>query len=300
MKTLFINGKVALPNDIISAEVLIADGKISAIGQDLQAQVGTTDQVIDLAGQILAPGLVDIHVHFRQPGFTAKETVKTGSSAAAHGGFTTVCAMPNLEPVPDNAEQFKKMLVLNHNDGAVHIKQYATITMNRVDGQLVDFEELKNAGAFGFSNDGAGIQTAKEMYDAMQAAQAVDLPICAHVEDAALKGNGVMNAGPVADSLGLPGILGISETAQLARDLVLAGATGVHYHVCHVSTAQSVDLIRQAKAAGVHVTAEASPHHLFLDETMITYDNPMLKMNPPLRRPEDRQALLIGLLDGTI
>ncbi|WP_125605723.1 dihydroorotase [Lapidilactobacillus bayanensis] len=300
MKTLLINGYVALPTEVIQADVLLDAGKISTIGQNLQDQINGADQVIDLAGQVLAPGLIDLHVHFRQPGFTDKETVRTGSLAAAHGGFTTVCAMPNLEPVPDNVEQFKKMLVLNHDDGVVHIKQYATITMNRVAGQLVDFQELKNAGAFGFSNDGSGIQTAKEMYDAMQAAQAVALPICAHVEDAALKGNGVMNAGPVADKLGLPGIPTISETAQLARDLVLAAETGVHYHVCHVSTAQSVDLIRRAKAAGVRVTAEVSPHHLFLDETMITYDNPMLKMNPPLRRPEDRQALLNGLLDGTI
>lgn len=300
MKTLLTNGYIALPTEIIQADLLIEDGHVAAIRSDLKEQTSEIDRVVDLAGNLVAPGLIDIHVHFRQPGFTAKETVKTGSLAAAHGGFTTVAAMPNLEPVPDNAEQFKKMLVLNQTDGLVHIKQYATITLDRVEGELVDFQELKDAGAFGFSNDGSGIQTAAEMFAAMQAAQKVDLPICAHVEDAALKGDGVMNAGTIADKLGLPGIPEISETAQLARDLVLAGATGVHYHVCHVSTATSVDLIRQAKAAGVNVTAEVSPHHLFLDETMITSDNPMLKMNPPLRTPADRQALLIGLLDGTI
>lgn len=300
MKTLLTNGRVILPTGQEATDILIEDGRIKAIGSELDQELATTDQIIDVAGNIVAPGLIDVHVHFRQPGFTAKETIKTGSLAAAHGGFTTVAAMPNLIPVPDNANQFQKMLTLNREDGVVHIKQYATITLNREDGPLVDFQALKEAGAFGFSNDGSGIQTATEMVAAMQAAHEVDLPICAHVEDAGLKGDGVMNAGATADKLGLPGIPEISETAQLARDLVLAGATGVHYHVCHVSTATSVDLIRQAKAAGVHVTAEASPHHLFLDETMITTDNPMLKMNPPLRRPEDRQALLAGLLDGTI
>jgi dihydroorotase len=165
---------------------------------------------------------------------------------------------------------------------------------------LVDFKALKEAGAVAFSNDGNGIQTAETMYQAMLQIKEVGLPLAAHVEDESLMQHGVMNQGTVAEKLGLPGISELAETAQLARDLEIARNTGAYYHVCHVSKARSVELIRRAQRDGVHVTAEVAPHHLFLDETMISMDNPMMKMNPPLRTLEDRQALLGGLLDGTI
>ena len=182
----------------------------------------------------------------------------------------------------------------------VHIAQYAAVTKDRQGEQVVDFQALKDAGAFAFSDDGSGIQTAGEMYQAMQGAAQVGLPIAAHVEDNSLLFGGIMNAGQRADELGLPGAPSVSESAQVARDLVLAKATGVHYHICHVSTKESVELVRLAKAHGVNVTCEVSPHHLLLADKDIPANNSYYKMNPPLRHEDDRQAVIKGLLDGTI
>ncbi|MFD1318601.1 dihydroorotase [Loigolactobacillus zhaoyuanensis] len=297
MNYLLKNGQLLVDERLQAQDVLVVDGKIAAIGADLEA---TTATVIDLHGDFISPGLVDLHVHLRDPGQTYKETIKTGSQAAAHGGFTFVGAMPNLTPVPDNAAQIQKMVVRNQAEAVIRIGQYATITEQRTAGKLVDFPALKAAGAFAFSNDGSGIQDADTMYQAMRAAKAVNLPLAAHVEDDSLLHGGVMNAGAKADELGLPGISNVVETAQLARDLVLAQATGVHYHVCHVSTAESVQMIRLAKQAGVQVTCEVTPHHLLLSDRDIPADQGNYKMNPPLRSEHDRQALIAGLIDGTI
>lgn len=290
--TAFVNGQ------LIKADVLIADKKIKAIGADLPTD--GVDEVIDARGKLVAPGLVDVHVHFRDPGQTYKETVATGSRAAAHGGFTTVGAMPNVDPVPDTPDKVRAMIKHNEEDGVVHIAQYAAVTKDRQGEQVVDFQALKDAGAFAFSDDGSGIQTAGEMYQAMQGAAQVGLPIAAHVEDNSLLFGGIMNAGQRADELGLPGAPSVSESAQVARDLVLAKATGVHYHICHVSTKESVELVRLAKAHGVNVTCEVSPHHLLLADKDIPANNSYYKMNPPLRHEDDRQAVIKGLLDGTI
>lgn len=290
--TAFVNGQ------LIKADVLIADKKIKAIGADLPTD--GVDEVIDARGKLVAPGLVDVHVHFRDPGQTYKETVATGSRAAAHGGFTTVGAMPNVDPVPDTPDKVRAMIKHNEEDGVVHIAQYAAVTKDRQGEQVVDFQALKDAGAFAFSDDGSGIQTAGEMYQAMQGAAQVGLPIAAHVEDNSLLFGGIMNAGQRADELGLPGAPSVSESAQVARDLVLAKATGVHYHICHVSTKESVELVRLAKAHGVNVTCEVSPHHLLLADKDIPVNNSYYKMNPPLRHEDDRQAVIKGLLDGTI
>lgn len=290
--TAFVNGQ------LIKADVLVADTKIKAIGENLVTD--GVDQVIDASGKLVAPGLVDVHVHFRDPGQTYKETVATGSRAAAHGGFTTVGAMPNVDPVPDTPDKIQAMIKHNHEDGVVHIAQYASVTKNRQGQQVVDFQAMKDAGAFAFSDDGSGIQTAGEMYQAMKGAAQVNLPIAAHVEDNSLLFGGIMNAGKRADELGLPGAPSVSESAQVARDLVLAKATGVHYHICHVSTKESVELVRLAKAHGVHVTCEVSPHHLLLADRDIPANNSYYKMNPPLRHEDDRQAVIKGLLDGTI
>ncbi|MHA3066127.1 dihydroorotase [Lacticaseibacillus saniviri] len=279
------------------SDMQIVDGRIAHIGHDLAVQ---DDQVIDGTGLTAAPGFIDVHVHFREPGFTRKETIKTGSQAAAHGGYTTVVAMPNLDPVPDNINDLKQLLDKNRTDGVVHIEQFAPMTKALTTTDLVDFTALKQLGALGFSNDGKGVQDAQTMLHAMQGAAKVNAPIAAHIEDESLVNHGVINAGPTATKLGLPGISNESESSQLARDLQLAASTGVHYHACHISTRQSVELIRHAKAAGVNVTAEVSPHHLLLDDSMILRDDPMFKMNPPLRSPEDRNALIIGLLDGTL
>ena len=297
MKTVLKNGYVLTAGQLQRADVLIDAGMIQDISPEIPA---SQNQVVSIVGQVILPGFVDVHVHFREPGYTDKETIATGSLAAAHGGYTTVFSMPNVQPVPDTPQRWLQMQQLNQQKGCIHIQQYASITRQRTGNELVDFKDLKQVGACGFSNDGSGVQTAATMYQAMQAAAQVHLPIAAHIEDDSLAHGGVMNAGFSAQKLHLPGIPAVSETAQLARDLELAAATGVHYHACHLSTAASVELVRAAKKRGVNVTAEVTPHHLLLDESMITTDNPLFKMNPPLRTLADRQALLSGLLDGTI
>lgn len=300
MNILIKDGNVFHNNQITQQDILVSDGRIRAIGRDLDALGEKVDRTINAAGKLVAPGLVDVHVHYREPGQTYKETIKTGSEAAAHGGFTTVCAMPNVDPAPDTPEKLRNMEKLNAQDGVVHIYQYATITKNRTSEEPVDYQALKDAGAIGFSNDGSGIQTAGAMMTAMEGIAATGLPLAAHVEDESLKLDGVMNAGDRAAKLGLPGIPGVAESSQVARDLLLAQATGVHYHICHVSTKESVALVRWAKQQGIPVTCEAAPHHMLLTEDDVTADEPNFKMNPPLRSEADRQAVIDGLLDGTI
>lgn len=300
MNILIKDGNVFHNNQITQQDILVSDGRIRAIGRDLDALGEKVDRTINAAGKLVAPGLVDVHVHYREPGQTYKETIKTGSQAAAHGGFTTVCAMPNVDPAPDTPEKLRNMEKLNAQDGVVHIYQYATITRNRTSEEPVDYQALKDAGAIGFSNDGSGIQTAGAMMTAMEGIAATGLPLAAHVEDESLKLDGVMNAGDRAAKLGLPGIPGVAESSQVARDLLLAQATGVHYHICHVSTKESVALVRWAKQQGIPVTCEAAPHHMLLTEDDVTADDPNFKMNPPLRSEADRQAVIDGLLDGTI
>lgn len=299
MRMLIKGGRCFVDGRLVDTDVLIKDGKIQALGKNLVAE-DSVNKLIDASGKLVAPGLVDVHVHFRDPGLTYKETVETGSKAAAHGGFTTVGAMPNVDPVPDTSEKMQQMIKHNQQTGVVHVAQYSSVTVNRQGDQPVDFQAMKDAGAFAFSNDGSGIQTAGTMYRAMEGAAKVGLPLAAHVEDNSLLFGGVMTAGKRAEELGLPGAPSVSESAQVARDLVLAKATGVHYHICHVSTKESVELVRLAKKEGVNVTCEVTPHHLLLADKDIPANNSYFKMNPPLRHEEDRQAVIEGLLDGTI
>ena len=284
-------------NELKLQDVLISEGKIAEIADEITTPA---TRIIDAQGALLTPGLVDVHVHFREPGFAYKETVATGSQAAARGGFTTVLAMPNLDPVPATPAAFTQIKANNEANGRVHIYQYAAISEGLTSADVSDMEALTADGAIAFTNDGKGVQTAATMLTAMQAAAKVNRPLVAHVEDESLVNGGVMNLGKRSKELGLPGIDPLAESSQLARDLVIAKATGVHYHVAHISTKESVDLVRFAKSQGVQVTAEVSPHHLLLDETDITGDNAYFKMNPPLRTPTDRQAVIAGLLDGTI
>ncbi|MGX7162888.1 dihydroorotase [Enterococcus massiliensis] len=298
MKTLIKNGKIiSHDNQLIPVEIWIEEGKIKAIGTAFDT---VFDEEFDAQGQLITQGLVDVHVHLREPGYTYKETIKTGSKAAARGGFTTVCAMPNLDPVPDTAEKLTAVYEIIKKDAVVNILQYAPITEKLRSEVLTDQKALKKAGAFAFTNDGVGVQTAGTMYLAMKAAAANNMALVAHTEDESLLFGGVMHAGNKAKELDLPGILSATESSQIARDLLLAEETGCHYHVCHVSTKESVRVIRDAKKAGIHVTAEVSPHHLILNENDIPNDFGYWKMNPPLRGKEDQEALIEGLLDGTI
>lgn len=299
MKTLIQNGTVYTNGQLIHADVLVDDDKVQAIGDfaDMADEVG---HIINATDKLVAPGLVDVHVHYRDPGQTQKETIKTGTAAAAHGGFTTVGAMPNVDPTPDTPERVAHMAKRNKAEGLVHIAQFATITTGRSGDQLVDFAGVKKAGAFAVSNDGSGVQTAGTMYKAMEGAAKAGLPLAAHVEDNSLLFDGVVNESNRAHELGIPGAPSVSESAQVARDLVLAKATGVHYHICHVSTKESIEMVRFAKQQGVNVTCEATPHHLLLADKDIPAGNTNYKMNPPLRHEEDRQALVNGLLDGTV
>ncbi|BAK21610.1 dihydroorotase [Melissococcus plutonius ATCC 35311] len=299
MKTLIKNGTIVdKKNKRISAAIWIEDNKIKAIGSTFDNE--NFDHVFDAKGQLITPGLIDIHVHLREPGFTYKETIKTGSRAAARGGFTTVCAMPNLNPVPDTPEKLQKIYDIIKQESIVKILQYAPITEELNSEVLTNQKALKKANAFAFTNDGVGVQNAGVMYLAMKNAASLNMPLVAHTEDNSLLFGGVMHEGERSKELNLPGILGIVESSQIARDIMLAKETGVHYHICHVSTRESVQLVCEAKHAGIHVTAEVSPHHLLLTDQDIPEDHGFWKMNPPLRSEQDQKALIEGLLDGTI
>lgn len=302
MRTLIKNGRmIKKDNELEKCDIWIEDDLIYAIGQSFENQLFSFDKVYDAKNHLVSPGLIDVHVHFREPGFEYKETIKTGSLAAAHGGFTQVCAMPNLNPVPDTTDKMKKMLEKIAQRAIVKVYQYAPITKNREsEVELVDFSALKDAGAWNFSNDGSGIQTAGTMYRAMVAAAKVGKTIVAHTEDNSLLNGGVMRFGPRSHALGIPGTLPIVESSQVARDLLLARQAGCHYHVCHISTKETVRMIRAAKRAGINVTCEVTPHHLLLTDEDIIEDNAKWKMNPPLGSKADQEALILGLLDGTI
>ena len=277
-------------------DVLIEDGRIKEIGQNLS----TTGEVIDCQGYLLVPGLVDVHVHLREPGFEHKETIKTGTKAAARGGFTTICPMPNTKPIIDDTEKLKTLNDKIKSDAAIEVLPYVSITKGLKGDELVDFKALKERGAFAFTDDGVGVQSADMMYRAMQEAAKLDMAIVAHTEENSLIYGGAIHLGKKSEELGVPGIPNITEAVQIARDVLLAEAANCHYHICHVSCKESVRVIRDAKKAGIKVTAEVTPHHLVLDENDITEKDPNFKMNPPLRSSEDRQALIDGLKDGTI
>lgn len=279
-------------------DIFIVDKKINLIGQDLTCHADVT---LDAGGRLVTPGLIDVHVHLREPGYEYKETIKTGTEAAARGGFTTICAMPNVDPEPDTVDNLKRILAIIARDALVKVKQYVPITKGLTSEDLTDQKELLRAGAFAFTNDGVGVQTAGTMFKAMQEAALLGTSIVAHTEDDSLLfGGGVMHEGKRNKELGLKGMLQLTESTQIARDVLLAEETGAHYHVCHVSSKESVRVIRDAKKAGINVTAEVSPHHLLLCEEDIPGDTSQYKMNPPLRGREDQEALLEGLLDGTI
>ncbi len=296
MLLLFSGGRVWRDGAFAEADVLVEEGRIAAVGS---VPVTPGARVVDCRGLCMLPGLVDVHVHLREPGFTAKETVATGTAAAAHGGYTVVCPMPNLSPAPDTPEHLAVELEAIRRNAAVRTLPYAAITRGQKGrGELVDFEALAPL-AVAFSDDGRGVQEGALMEEAMRRAAAVGKPIVAHCEAEELLCGGYIHDGEYCRAHGHKGISSESEWRQVERDIELAAKTGCRYHVCHVSTAESVALVRRAKARGLAVSCETAPHYLLLTDGDLREEG-RFKMNPPLRSAADRAALREGIADGTI
>ena len=279
-----------------AADVLLSDGRIVSIGDRISCPADAVS--IDLHKAVLFPGFVDVHVHLREPGFSYKETIRTGTLAAAHGGFAHVAAMPNLDPVPDCAAALAVQRAIIEKDALVHVHPYGAISVGEKGERLADLEGLA-PGVIAFSDDGRGVQSESLMREAMMQCRRLGKILAAHCEDNSLLHGGYIHDGAYARANSHRGICSESEWGPIARDLRLAKETGCAYHVCHVSTKESVALIRAAKRRGVDVTCETAPHYLtFTDEDL--QEDGRFKMNPPLRAREDRDALIEGLLDGTI
>ena len=276
--------------------------KLRKIGNEIAAPFIGDDSAayvcLNQSQYALLPGFCDVHVHFREPGFSYKETIESGSRAAACGGYTAVCTMPNLNPVPDSVEHLRVQEEIIRRDARIAVYPYAAITVGELGKELADLESLADR-VIAFSDDGHGVQDRGMMREAMQRAKALGKLIVAHCEDSSLLRGGYIHDGAYAKAHGHRGICSESEWGQIARDLELAAETGCGYHVCHISAKESVHVIREAKKSGVDVTCETAPHYLLLDENDLQEDG-RFKMNPPLRAREDREALLEGLTDGTI
>lgn len=298
MKLLLKNGKIVKANnELETCDVLIESKQIKKMASSISEPDA---EVIDLKGQLIIPGMVDLHVHLREPGGEHKETILTGTKAAAKGGFTTVAAMPNTRPVPDSVETLEDIKKRIEETSVIRVLPYAAITERQLGKQITDFQQLKDAGAFAFTDDGVGVQDAGVMLEAMKRASALDAAIVAHCEENTLINKGSVHEGVFSKKHGINGIPSVCESVHIARDVLLAEAANVHYHVCHISTKESVRVVRDAKKAGIRVTAEVTPHHLLLCDEDIPGLDANFKMNPPLRGKADRDALIEGLLDGTI
>ena len=297
MRTVYRNASIFEGGRFVTGDLVVDGGRIVSVGGE--AADGGADRTVDLGGLHLLPGLVDVHVHLREPGFTQKETIATGTAAAAHGGYTTVCAMPNLNPAPDSPATLGVELAAIGRDARVKVIPYGCITMGqRGAGELVDFAALA-PDVVGFSDDGRGVQSEALMEEAMRRAAAVRKPIVAHCEVDDLLRGGYIHDGEYCREHGHRGISSESEWRQVERDIALAERTGCQYPVCHVSTRESVELVRRARACGLAVSCETAPHYLLLcDEDL--QEEGRFKMNPPLRSRADRDALREGVLDGTI
>ena len=289
-------GRVFSGGKSFEADVVVCGDRIAEVTPDAAILPG--DKVVDCRGRWVSAGLVDLHVHLREPGFSSKETIATGTAAAAHGGFTTVCAMPNLEPAPDSLENLRRETAIIERDAVVKVLPYATITRRRAGREIVDFAALKPYVA-AFSDDGSGVQDDDMMLAAMRAAAANDCIIAAHCEVNSLLHGGYIHDGAYAAAHGHKGISSESEWRQIERDIRLAEQTGCRYHVCHISTKESVALIRDAKRSGVRITCETGPHYLTMCDADLREEG-RFKMNPPIRSAADRDALIEGAQDGTI
>ncbi len=298
-RILFKNALVVDPEHLTQqkSDVLIEEGRLKEIGK-ISAS-GFDGKIVDVGGKILCPGLIDMHVHFREPGREDEETIETGCDAAMAGGFTAVCPMPNTDPPADKAEVVEYMIKQARNL-LVDVFPIAAVTKGRRGEEIAEMGELVEAGAVAFSDDGDPVATAELMRRAMEYASMFNVPIIDHCEDKTLSCGGVMNEGAMSTRLGLPGIPGISEDVIVARDIQVARFTGARLHIAHISTAGAIELVRQAKKMGLPITCEVTPHHFTLtDEAVASYDT-NTKMNPPLRSKQDVEAILKGLQDGTI
>lgn len=297
MKLLIKNGRVLDPDSLLDGiyDVLIKDGKIFQIGKNMKEEA---DRVVDASNCYVMPGFIDLHVHLREPGFEHKETIKTGMEAAARGGFTTICAMPNTNPVIDSREMVEFVHNKSKEAGLIHVLQIGAVTKGQEGKELADLKEMKEAGAPGISEDGKSVMNTGLYKKAMEAAAELNMPVFAHCEDKELAPQGVMNEGRKSKELDVPGISNAVEDIIVARDILLAKETGAKLHLCHCSTKDSVAMVRLAKEDGIGVTAEVCPHHFTLTDEDILGRNTNYKMNPPLRSREDVDALKCGLRDG--
>lgn len=300
LKTLLIrNGRVIDPSQNMEhdCDVFLSEGRVAAVGA---AAPPSAEQVLDAHGLLVVPGLIDMHVHLRTPGMERAETIETGTRAAAAGGFTALACMPNTAPPLDSDTLVRGVLHEAQQSGCCRVYPMGAITKGRQGRELAEIGRMQRSGAVAFSDDGDGIQDAGVCLKAMQYVAMHDALFVQHCEDISLAGGGCMHAGPTCTRLGLPGIPGLAEEVMVERDIRLAEAAGVRYHMCHVSTAGAVDLIRKARARGLHVSTEICPHHLLLtDEACSGYDT-NFKMNPPLRSAADVAACVEGVRDGTI
>lgn len=298
-KILFTNAHVVDPEKLSEQkqDVVIEDGKLKEIGKIDSS--GFSGKVVDLNGLVLCPGLIDMHVHLREPGGEHKETIETGCDSAMAGGFIGVCPMPNTNPAADNPKVVE-FIKKRSKDLLVDVFPIAAVTKNRAGAELTEMEALVEAGAVAFSDDGDPVATAGILRSAMENAKKLDVPIIEHCEDKSLSGNWAMNEGVVSARLGLPGIPGIAEEVMVSRDIQVAEFTVAKIHIAHISTAKAVDLVRQAKKRGVQVTCEVMPHHFILTEEAVIKQGTNAKMSPPLRTQEDVDAMLKGLQDGAI
>ncbi|MBB6673195.1 dihydroorotase [Cohnella nanjingensis] len=303
MTTWILNGLTLNPEtgETEKKHLRIENGAVAEWADGASAPDTAGTETIDASGKLVSAGLIDMHVHLREPGFEHKETIATGTQSAAKGGFTTIACMPNTRPVIDTPDTVKLVLDKAATEGAVRVLPYAAITKNELGRELTDFAALKEAGAIGFTDDGVGVQNAQMMKNAMTLAKSLGMPVIAHCEDDSLVEGASVSEGAFARKHGLKGIPNESEAIHVGRDILLSEATGVHYHVCHVSTEQSIRLIRLGKSIGVNVTSEVCPHHLLLaDEDIPDTMDANWKMNPPLRTPRDVEACIRALEEGTI
>ena len=299
MKLLIKGGRVINPETKFDqiADVLVEDGKITAIDKDIVAEDA---KVYDAAGKIVTPGLVDLHVHFREPGQEAKEDFESGTKAAAAGGFTTVCTMPNTKPVVDTAADVRSLEKRAEDVASVHVKIIGAVTKNQEGKELAELGDMIEAGAVAFSDDGHFDSTAKVLLNAFDYLHTFDKVIVNHDEEPSLVEDGVMNEGHRSAMLGMKGRPTVAEDIAVARDIMLAEYAGSRVHVAHISSARAVDIVRQAKKRGVKVTAEATPQHMTMTDGCVNLFDTSTKINPPLRAQKDCDALLEGLKDGTI